>query len=268
MEVVDLLRRDGVAVVYVSHRLDEVFRLVRRGDRAARRAPGTHRPDRARSPGSSSSRRCSAASSSEVARAQDAVRSTRALRRTRRAGAASDRPDPTPRAGRRDGRGARRRGRRARPACSDRAGPRPPRPSTAPSRSTAARSRSRASAVKRGIAARRDLGRDRADPRGPQGRRASSRRCPCARTSCSPRCRRISRAGFVSRAPAGRARRDAHDAACGSRRRAPISGSASCPAATSRRSCSPASCASSHGCCCSTIRPAASTSAPRPRSRA
>ena len=27
MEVVDLLRRDGVAVVYVSHRLDEVFRL-------------------------------------------------------------------------------------------------------------------------------------------------------------------------------------------------------------------------------------------------
>ena len=35
MEVVDLLRRDGVAVVYVSHRLDEVFRSVRRRDRAA-----------------------------------------------------------------------------------------------------------------------------------------------------------------------------------------------------------------------------------------
>ena len=35
IEVVDLLRRDGVAVVYVSHRLDEVFRAVRRGDRAA-----------------------------------------------------------------------------------------------------------------------------------------------------------------------------------------------------------------------------------------
>jgi ribose transport system ATP-binding protein len=30
MEVVDLLRRDGVAVVYVSHRLDEVYRLCDR----------------------------------------------------------------------------------------------------------------------------------------------------------------------------------------------------------------------------------------------
>ena len=27
LEVVDVLRRDGVAVVYVTHRLDEVFRL-------------------------------------------------------------------------------------------------------------------------------------------------------------------------------------------------------------------------------------------------
>ena len=51
----------------------------------------------------------------------------------------------------------------------------------------------------------------------------------------------LSRAGFVSRAPAGRARRDASCAACGSRRRVPTSRSASCPAATSRRCCSPAS---------------------------
>ena len=49
MEVVDLLRRDGVAVVYVSHRLDEVFRALRPGDRAARRSaastPGRRRRD-------------------------------------------------------------------------------------------------------------------------------------------------------------------------------------------------------------------------------
>ena len=41
---------------------------------------------------------------------------------------------------------------------------------------------------------------------------------------------------------------------------------APCPAATSRRSCSPAGCCAAAGCCCSTSRPAASTSAPAPRS--
>ena len=49
--------------------------------------------------------------------------------------------------------------------------------------------------------------------------------------------------------------------------RAPTSGSASCPAATSRRCCWPGCCASSRECCSSTTRPAASTSARRPRSR-
>ena len=97
--------------------------------------------------------------------------------------------------------------------------------------------------------------------------RGSSRRCPCARTSCSRPCRPSREPG--SSRSAGRTRSSRRSsAACGSRRRVPTSGSASCPAATSRRSCSPACCASSHGCCSSTIRRAASTSAPRPRSRA
>ena len=49
------------------------------------------------------------------------------------------------------------------------------------------------------------------------------------------------------------------------RRRRPAP-SAPCRAATSRRSCSPAGCCATAGCCCSTSPPAASTSAPAPRS--
>ena len=40
----------------------------------------------------------------------------------------------------------------------------------------------------------------------------------------------------------------------------------SCPAGTSRRSCWPDGCSATARCCCSTSRPGASTSAPRPRS--
>ena len=45
-----LLRADGVAVLYVTHKLDEVFRICDSGHRAARRAPGAHRPGRRHQP--------------------------------------------------------------------------------------------------------------------------------------------------------------------------------------------------------------------------
>ncbi|CAM5317663.1 Ribose import ATP-binding protein RbsA [Streptomyces cyaneofuscatus] len=55
---------------------------------------------------------------------------------------------------------------------------------------------------------------------------------------------------------------------CGSRPPAPSRRSANSPAATSRRCCSPAGSAWNPRCCSSTNRPGASTSAPRPRCRA
>ena len=61
-------------------------------------------------------------------------------------------------------------------------------------------------------------------------------------------------------------RRRADRAASTSARPIRTGPSARCPAATSRRSCSPAGCSAAAGCCCSTSRPAASTSAPAPRS--
>ena len=108
--------RDGVAVVYVSHRLDEVFRAVRRGDRAARRAAGPHRTDlrdhaaRARLEDARPRAVRGRPSHGRASASHDTSQATRA-------GAAGDRPDPPPRARRRDGRGACRRGGRAgRPA--------------------------------------------------------------------------------------------------------------------------------------------------------
>ena len=77
---------------------------------------------------------------------------------------------------------------------------------------------------------------------------------------------RLSAAGVVSRG--GRTPSSRRSCGgCGSRRRARTSGSASCPAATSRRCCWPGCCARGRRCCCSTSRPAASTSARRRRCR-
>ena len=67
-------------------------------------------------------------------------------------------------------------------------------------------------------------------------------------------------------APSGAAAAGAdHVARRAARRRRPRR-CARCPAATSRRSCSPAGCCAAAACCCSTSRPAASTSAPARRS--
>ena len=113
-------------------------------------------PDRSREiTGSSSSRRCSAASCPRSLERRTQLRTARHVA-GRRARAASDRPDATPRARRRRRRGARRRGRRPRrPA---RLGP--DRDRQGDLRRAAARQRRgrgrRASAVTRGIAARRD----------------------------------------------------------------------------------------------------------------
>ncbi len=85
-------------------------------------------------------------------------------------------------------------------------------------------------------------------------------------TSRSPSSRRFARLGFLDEpAERGGAREqiDQRSTYAGRPRRAR---SAPSPAATSRRSCSPAGCCAAAGCCCSTSRPAASTSAPAPRS--
>ena len=53
LAVVALLKEHGVAIVYVSHKLDEVFARLRHDHRAARRQAGLDRPDRRDRPGAS-----------------------------------------------------------------------------------------------------------------------------------------------------------------------------------------------------------------------
>jgi monosaccharide-transporting ATPase len=96
--------------------------------------------------------------------------------------------------------------------------------------------------------------------------RASSRRCRCARTS-PWRCCRPSPATASWIAGARTRSSTGSSSDWTSRPPDPTRRSASCPAATSRRCCWHAGCASTHACCCSTSRPGASTSGPRARSR-
>jgi ribose transport system ATP-binding protein len=76
---------------------------------------------------------------------------------------------------------------------------------------------------------------------------------------------RFSRSGFLDSADERR-KADELVTSLDVRPRACPAPSAPCPAATSRRSCSPGGCCVTAVCCFSTSRPAASTSAPAPRS--
>ena len=168
MEVVDLLRRDGVAVVYVSHRLDEVFRLcdavtVLRDGRRVHTGPIAE---------ITRLELVSTMLGRELSRgrpSQDAVRNATTRRRSR-AAAAGDRPD-APACARR-----RRRSRRApaRWSASPASSVGPDRDRQGHLRRAAPRQRRGRGRRRRGppgLPAGRDLGRHRPDPRGPQGRR-------------------------------------------------------------------------------------------------
>ena len=105
---------------------------------------------------------------------------------------------------------------------------------------------------------------------GSHRRSARARRC-CSTTRSTATSRisslgRFARGGFLSgRRREGRGPRPDRVAGRPSGRR--DRGSCGrCPAATSRRSCWPAGCCATAGCCCSTSPPAASTSAPARRS--
>ena len=262
LEVVGICAPSGVAVVYVSHRLDEVFRLCDRVT-VLRDGDGSHSgpiAERDRLELVSTMLGRDAGRGPATAGRNSATHDT-AGGATR---PASERPDAHGTCSRTCGRGARAARSSGWPACSARAAPRRPRPSTARDpldcgegrgRRRAAGPRSPAAAITAGIALL------------PEDRKAEGiiPTCRCARTSC---CRPAasSRAGFVSDAPAATPRR-AFMHRLRIKASSPDQRSASCPAATSRRCCSPAGCAASRRCCSSTSRPAASTSAPRPRSR-
>ncbi len=101
-------------------------------------------------------------------------------------------------------------------------------------------------------------------------RSARARRC-CSTTASRPTSRMASLAPLLARRAARPRRREAGRHGAGRRAStcAPPGSTARCapcPAATSRRSCWPAGCSTAAGCSCSTSPPAASTSAPAPRS--
>ena len=239
--VIDLLRRDGVAVLYVTHRLDEVFRLcdavtVLRDGRRCTPARSPTSPARAGRDDARPRRSPRSLEPAHPVRTHDTARRharpvLRATGLTRRHRSTTSRSTCTRRRGRRPRRPARLRPHRDGQGHLRRAAPR------------RRRRRGRAaSRCRRWITAGRDRGRaSRCCPRTARPR-ASSPACRSATTSRSPPCRRLA-CGVRLRAPAGRARRHVRCAGCGSRRRAPTRRSASCPAATSRRSCSPACCA-------------------------
>ena len=134
------------------------------------------------------------------------------------------------------------RDRRAGRACSGPGAPRRRAPSSAPTRSTPARSPSTATPLH--LKSPRDAVEHKIGfgAGGPQDRGHHPRTSRCARTSRSPCCRACvatasSTASARPRSSTGSSRRSASSA------RARTSRSASCPAATSRRCCSPAGCA-------------------------
>ena len=131
--------------------------------------------------------------------------------------------------------------------CSGRAGARPPRRSTARSRSTRARSRSAGEPVRRGSPRAAIAAGHR--PRSPRTARprASSRRCRSATTSCWPPCRRCRAPGSSRERRQDAVVEELIDAAAHQGLGPGPEGRASCRAATSRRSCW-------RGCCASTPR--------------
>ena len=107
-----------------------------------------------------------------------------------------------------------------------------------------------------------DRRRPRLPHRGPQGRRPRPRAVGARQHAAGPAVGRGPRAPAYAARPTSRAWR--RPPICGPRASSRRRGS--CRAATSRRWCWPSGWRSSPGCCCSTSRPAASTSAPRPPS--
>ena len=265
-EVLNRLHAEGIAIVYVSHRLDELYRIcdsvtVLRDGRVVHTGPladlprielvshdarprdradprrgrhGVRRGTRRRARAACSRRKtCPACGSCTTSRVEHPARRGRRPRRPARLGP------------QRDGPGDRRRvpARRRQRACS--AGKPLKRPS---------------------IAAARSGPGSRCCPRTARPR-ASSRTCRCARTSRSPRCPGSRGSAWSARRKHRRGRRDLHGPAAdqgvqpgpeGRRplRRQPAEGAAR-PLARHRARRS----------CCSTSPPAASTSAPRPRCR-
>ena len=256
----------GIAVVYVSHRLDELYELcdrvtVLRDGRVVHTGPMAEL-DRltlvSHDARPRSGPRCGARASRGSA-IHDGASDRRALLRVDAAAQApvshgisfDVRPARSP----------------ASAACSARAAARRPRRSSARCRSTPAAvtvggKRAEAASPPR----RRSARGSRCCPRTARPR-ASSPTCRSARTSCWRRCPASPAAGIVSRGKQDRDRRDVHGTAADQGVQPRAEGVASSPAATSRRCCSPAGCAWSRGCCCSTSPPAASTWAPRPRCR-
>ena len=253
-EVVRRLTAEGVGVVYITHRLDEIRRI---GDRVTVLTDGAHR--RHRDPGLDPHRRAGRADG----RPQGRAALPRARRRHGQGAARGPRPAPAARGPRRQLRGPRRRGARPRRAGRLRA-----------QRAAAADLRHRRPGGGRGAgrgqapaaqpARPRDRRRARARPRGPQVAGAAARVEPDQE-------RQPRRPGPLRPSAAQRARRaqPPPPSSCGRSTPFPTipTGSfASSPAATSRRSSSRAGCCASAACCCSTSRPAAWTSRPRPSS--